>query len=372
MSESRRQRLGFYRRIKRPSTFSQILFARLLSQVDQSKVERIGNSLSSYLRVNLPETINRRRGLSDYKTNPYVLLTSASSMSWSDIEEYAAFLFNSKLYAGLETSFGKTIESEFLQFYPREDSHWETPLEKVREADEMSRLPPEDRARARDISVWREIDKSFVDNNRRYLLMIKSGPHCINDTQVEAMKNAIATHFNTWDDQTRSNYSQVDGLDIVIGLTYGTEKTTNNKENQILIKLLEHNFIDSGDPRGTLFNRDIKEVRVYRVVGRDFWALVGNPGNPDGSQHVFIEVLLGLLEGLKQGETAASLETLVNRKIQRLSQAIQSLALPEGSIPQWMSEQYDENELLWFMSALTTFFDQGMGVQSRTAQSRLP
>jgi hypothetical protein len=348
---------GFYGRIKRESIFDQSRLAQMLSQVEQNKVTDIGNSLAKYIKVNLSGTIDSRQGLSDYKTNPYVLMTSASSMKWSSIEDFAAFLFNSKLYAGLETSFGKSIESIFLDFYPTKDLHWENPKEKIQESKLLTNLSPEEKARVRNVSVWREIDRSVVVGNKRYLLLIKSGPHCINDTQVEAMKTAITEHHEEWYNQTKINYPQVEQLDVIVGITYGTEKTTNNKENQILIKLLENGFVDSGDSKGTLYNLNLPKLKVYRVIGRDFWALVGNPLDPDRSQHVFVEVLLGLLDALKKQETDIALENLVNNKIEKLAQAIRNLALPPGAIPEWLSKKYSENELLWLLSALSSFFD---------------
>jgi hypothetical protein len=42
----------------------------------------------------------------------------------------------------------------------------------------------------------------------------------------------------------------------------------------------------------------------------------------------------------------------------KLSQAIQDLALPEKAIPTWLTNRFDENDLLLFMSALSSFFDQ--------------
>ena len=68
---------------------------------------------------------------------------------------------------------------------------------------------------------------------------IKSGPNTINDSQVAAMTRAIIDNHGRWAEQTKKTYRTVKYLDIVIGLTYGTDRTTNNKENQILVKLLD-------------------------------------------------------------------------------------------------------------------------------------
>ena len=355
---------SFYRRIKRPFIFSQSEITDLFSRIDQERVHSLSQSLSLYIKTKMTQTIARRNDLKDYKTNPYVLLTSASAMDWDDIESFAGFLFNSKLYAGLETSFGKVIEAEFIPFYPTQESPWLDPPEKTSEQERINSFSREERARARDVSVWREIDKTYTVENTRYLLTIKSGPHCINDTQVEAMKTAISTHYLEWFRSSVEANPEIEELHIVIGITYGTEKTTNNKENQILVKLLEHNFIDSGDAKGTVYHAKNPNIKVYRVIGKDFWALIGNPNNQTESEHVFLEILLGLLWALNQAETETSIEALVNEKIHSLARAIERLALPRDAIPPWINERFSANELLWLISAISTFYDEGITTSS--------
>lgn len=356
---SRVSKRSFYARIKRPSVISPSLLAEYFSRVNQERVQTIGRQLSKYLKINLPGAIDRRKGLGDYRTNPYVLMTCASTMRLP-MKDLAAFLFNSKLYAGLETSFGKSIESELFDFYPSARSHWENPAEKIKEAEQLSGVPAEERARRRVTSIWREVDKSYVSGGCRFLLSIKSGPNCINDTQVEAMRSAIINNHEVWFRETKQTYPDVDNLDIVIGITYGTEMTTNNKENQILVKLMEGGFVETEDKAGIVASREIPQIRVYRLVGRDFWAFVGNPNNPGERGHVFLEVLLSLLTALRIGPVAASMEELVNRKIIELSDAIRRLTLPRKSLPEWIKSEYDENELLWLVSAMNVFFDEGL------------
>jgi len=278
------------------------------------------------------------------------------------MNKFAAYLVNSKIYSGLETSFGKSIESEMLGFYPQEDSHWETPLEKDNESRSLQGLSNEEKARRRNISVWREVDKSFVQDDHRFLLSIKSGPNCINDTQVESMKNAIVQHHDDWFNYTRQNYPQVTTLDIVICLTYGTDWTTNNKENQILIKLMENGFHESEQTgqEGILLSDQNPNIRVYRKIGKNFWALVGNPVHPELSEHIFLEAMLGLFSAAKNQRFKGSMESLVNAKIQVLSSAISSYSLPQKILPNWIAQEYNETELAWFLSAISSFFDIGI------------
>jgi hypothetical protein len=345
--------------------FQPLEISRLFKNVEQARVERIASALANYISINLPAAIERRDGLADYRTNPYVLLTTASVMKLSNPKRFADFLFNNKLYMGLETSFGKSIEATLMGQYPIDGtgfSSWEDPIEKKAEFQKLTGLSRQARSLERNNSVWREIDKSCVKANKRYLLTIKSGPACINDTQVEGMKAAIAKHYKEWLKQSSQTYPLVDELDIVVGITYGTDSTTNNKENQILVKLLGLGFEEENRELkpGVLIDSSTRRVRVYRVVGQEFWSFVGNPALPNFAPFVFLEILISLTKALSLGMNSAKLEERINRKIMMLSSALAQLTLPEESLPTWIHGSFDEDSLFWLATALTAFFDKGV------------
>jgi hypothetical protein len=346
-------------------SFSDEELARLFAQVDRGRIESLSRRIADYLGTNLTAVIERRDGLADYRTNPYVLMTSAHVMRHHDPVKLAKFLFDIKLYMSLETSFGKSMESVLVDGYPvgyDPDVLWTSPPEKTAEAGELVGFGRENRARLRNVSVWREIDKSCVIGNRRYLTSVKSGPNCINDTQVEAMRAAIANNHQTWLRQTRQTYPQVEELDIVVGITYGTDRTTNNKENQILIKLLESGFVEEdrdGRP-GVLIHDATRRTRVYRRIGKDFWSFIGDPASPVGADYVFLEVLLGLSKGLTLMVQEAAIEDRINMRLAALSEAFARLMLPRGSLPAWVLEGFSENELFWFATAISSFYDEGI------------
>jgi hypothetical protein len=335
----------------------------LFAKTDRRRVEELAARLSEYIESNLPAAFENREGLASYRTNPYVLMTSASLMRLTEPSRFADFLFNSKLYMGLEGSFGKSIEAAFVGQYPIDSSNkWIDPPEKLAEFDLLEGLNREERARIRTSSVWREIDKSCVIGNRRYLTSIKSGPNTINDTQVQAMTQAIISNHIVWAEQTRASFSAVRGLDIVIGLTYGTDKTTNNKENQILAKLMAHGFReeDRANRPGVLVDEATHSTRVYRRIGKDFWAFIGNPENPNGASFVFLEALLALSQALFSGMKAANLETRINRRLEALATALAKLQFPKSSLPEWVREKFTEDQLFWFATAMTAFYDEGI------------
>ncbi len=337
--------------------------AKLLEHVDEARVGALADQLAGYINTNLPDAIERRSGIADYRTNPYVMLTSASVMKLSDPIRFADFLFNNKLYMGLETSFGKSIEAAFVGQYPiGQERKWIDPPEKVAEHEALAGLSRQERARKRTDSVWREIDKSCVVGKRRYLVSIKSGPNCINDTQVDGMKAAIASKHGEWMRQTKQTYPGVTHLDIVVGITYGTDRSTNNKENQILVKLLEHGFVekDRRNEPGVLRDEASEKVRVYRRIGQDFWAFIGNPGKPNDTAFVFLEVLIALTRALTHGVTDNAVEERLNRKIDELASALRGLKFPRKSLPTWVSEAITEDALFWLATAITAFYDEGI------------
>ncbi len=337
--------------------------ARLFAQVDEARVQALATGFADYINANLPPTIERRDGLTDYRTNPYVLMTSASIANLSQPDAFAAFLFNSKLYMSLETSFGKAVEATSVLPYPIDsESKWSDPPEKLAEFAEYEGLDREEQARRRTQSAWREVDKAVVVDDRRYMTSIKSGPNTINDSQVQAMTQAIIDHHRTWSDETSKNHDGVRYLDVVLGLTYGTDRTTNNKENQILAKLLGRGFAEEdreGKP-GVLIDEATHTIRVYRRIGQDFWGFIANPRDPASASFAFLEILLGLAKGLSAGVEASDLEDRINQKLRQLATSLAGLQFPRGSLPGWIREDFSKDELFWFATAMTAFYDEGI------------
>ena len=345
------------------SRYDPVEIGRLFRDVSEGRVKELAADLAAYIGTNLPRAVERRNGLADYRTNPYVLMTCASIMNLEDPATFGTFLFNSKLYMGLETSFGKSVESTLVAPYPiRSDRNWEEAPEKIAESAALSGLSLEEKARRRMQSVWREIDKSCVVEGRRYLTTIKSGPNTINDTQVQGMTDAITRNYLEWFEESVRMYPEVDSLDVVLGLTYGTDKTTNNKENQILAKLIGQGFVEEDRSRhpGVLIDETTGAVRVYRRIGRDFWAFIGQPDQPDAAGFVFLEILLGLAMALKYGMAEFGLEDRINLKIQHLAQALSQLQFPRRSLPTWVGGDFTDDQLFWFATAMSAFFDEGI------------
>jgi hypothetical protein len=334
----------------------------LLKRVDQGRVEALASRLSAYIEMNLPRAFENRSTLAHYRSNPYVLTTSAAVAKLTDPNRLARFLFDSKLYMGLETSFGKSVESAFVGAYPLgQKRKWYDPPEKLAEFSQLKGLSREAKAARRVESVWREIDKCVLSGKHQYLTSIKSGPNTINDTQVQAMTQAIIDHHEKWMLAARKANSRIREVDLVIGLTYGTDRTTNNKENQILVKLLERGFVeeDRREKPGVLIDSKTETFRVYRRIGQDFWAFIGNPDDPASAAFAFLEILLGLAKALT-GEKALNLEQRINLKVKQLSEALAKLRFPSGNLPPWLEKTFPDETLFWMMTAMTAFYDDGV------------
>lgn len=355
---------SFFAALKAPRhKFSSEDIVGLFADTSEERVDALAAALSGYIGTNLPAAFEKRGSLADYRTNPYVLMTSASVMSLSDPAKFGAFLFNSKLYMALETSFGKSIEAAFVGQYPiGSKNRWIEAPEKRPEFDALVGLSLEEKAVKRVGSVWREVDKSVVVGKRRYLTSIKSGPNTINDTQVQGMTRAVIDNYKRWVADTAKTYPRVKEIDVVLGLTYGTDRTTNNKENQILVKLTESGFEEEDRVKkpGVLIDSATRSVRVYRRIGKDFWAFIGRPDDPSQAQFVFLEVLLGLSKALGAGIKEADIETRINIKLQHLALALTKLLFARNTLPTWIRDDFNEDQLFWFATAMTAFYDEGI------------
>lgn len=339
---------------------------KLFGRIDKARVNDLAERLKTDLSKNLPNIYGRRSALSDYRTNPYVMLATTNIMELSEPERFADFLFNSKLMMGLETSFGKIVERAFVQNYPTDsNAKWRDPPEKIAEFEkEKDAKGREAKSALRSNSIWREIDKDVVVENRRFLTTIKSGPNTINDTQVQGMADAISGKYLTWLELSEEETPGLDGIDIVIGLTYGTERSTNNKDNQILAKLLDRGFseIDQKNQPGVLVDDATGKVRVYRRIGKSFWAWIGNPHDETAQPQVFLEVLLALSlafrDLLAEGST---IEEGINERLRRLAAALLRMQLSPDTLPKWVSDRgFGDDDLFYLVTAISAFYDDGI------------
>jgi hypothetical protein len=352
---------GFYRAIKKYRHYDTEVVGRWFQSLSRERVDAIGNAMETYISTNLPTVIRSKSKLGDYRTSPYVLMATAGALRLEDLGELSKFLVDIKLYMGLETSFGKSIEKVVMHHYPAdapEEERWGSPDEKDEEFATYKGLSSEEKSARRVDSVWREIDSACVHGGRRHLMTIKSGIATINDTQVGGMFNAIRDNHQEWLESSRKRYG-VEGIDVVIGLTYGTDWATNNKENQILAKLLSAGFeeVDREAQPGVLQNAD-GTVRVYRAIGVGYWGYTANPSDPAAAEYAFLEVLLGLARALRLAHEKEDIGAALNERLDLLGDAFRTLKFPQGGqLPAWIGESLGVTELTWLAAAMSAFFD---------------
>lgn len=145
---------------------------------------------------------------------------------------------------------------------------------------------------------------------------------------IGGMYTAIRDNHGKWLASSQERFG-VAGIDVVIGLTYGTDWSTNNKENQILAKLLSSGFVevDRETQPGVIQNAD-GTVRVYRAIGVDYWAYAGNPTAPAAAEFTFVEVLLGLARALRIAHEKEDIGAALNERLDLLGDAFKELRFP--------------------------------------------
>jgi hypothetical protein len=176
------------------------------------------------------------------------------------------------------------------------------------------------------------------------------------------MTAAVIANHKAWMAASKKTYPGVDSLDVVLGLTYGTDRTTNNKENQILAKLIGNGFQeeDRKNSPGVLIDDATKSIRVYRKIGKEFWSFIGQPDNCRKAEFVFLEILLSLSRALAVGIENGAIETRINAKLTQLASALLGLRLERGTLPDWVRSEFTDDQLFWFATALTAFYDEGI------------
>lgn len=342
----------FYAAIRDTKRFDGRDYEKLVEQINQERVNKISEEWAKYLKPNLEDTIEDKKDIDDYRLNPYAITAISGILDFESVDEISEFIFGAKLYMSLETAFGKSVENIVMPIYPIPDveTGWKEHPEKVREMKSDSR--------SEDL-VWQKIDKYCVVNNTAYLATVKSGPRTLNESTTDSMKSDIAAHSETWLEGTKKHHPEVDELEIIIGLTYGTDNSTNNKEMRVLLKLVEEEFKekDRQNHPGIIVHPDNQNIIVHTKVGIDFWSFVANPHDPQSAEFAFLEVMLGLIKA--SDETGEALKGKTADKVKSLEGIIDGLAMPDSTYPDWIDSEFGDDELVRLAQTLTLYYDEG-------------
>jgi len=80
---------GLYKLLKATrSRFDPGEVADLLTRSSETRVNAMADSVAEYIRTNFPRMLDRRSGLSDYRTNPYVLMANKPNMTTALRDEH--------------------------------------------------------------------------------------------------------------------------------------------------------------------------------------------------------------------------------------------------------------------------------------------
>ena len=92
----------------------------------------------------------------------------------------------------------------------------------------------------------------------------------------------------------------------------------------------------------------------------EFWDFIGSPQAPGEARFVYLEILLGLARALARCMNEADMETRINTKMRELGEALSNLTFDRQSLPNWVAGEFGEDELFWFATAMTAFYDEGI------------
>ena len=69
---------------------------------------------------------------------------------------------------------------------------------------------------------------------------------------------------------------------------------------------------------------------------------------------------MALSKALSKGLAEADLETRINAKIGQLAAAIANLQFPRNGLPKWIASDMRDDELVWFTTSMSAFYDEGI------------
>ena len=171
----------------------------------------------------------------DVNINPFLMLAMAPAYNIFSPFEAAEYVQNSKLPHGDATAFGKFVEDKIFPIFGAKQ-----PQEKNKRLD------------SEKANLWSPIDIELTIDGIRFLFTLKAGPWTMNQDHAHNMiRNFPAIHAQT-------------GSDIIIGITYGTANSLNNKP--AMVSKVTGNY-------------------VHTLVGRELWEFV--TGVKDAHKEVF-------------------------------------------------------------------------------------
>lgn len=179
----------------------------------------------------------------DVNINPFLMLAMAPAYNIFSPFEAAEYVQNSKLPHGDATAFGKFVEDKIF------------PIFGAKQPPEKNKKDPQ------KANLWSPIDIEMTIESTRFLLTLKAGPWTMNQDHAHNMiRNFPKIHDDT-------------GSEIIIGITYGTVRSLNNKPAMVV--------------KGT-------GSYVHTLVGRELWEFV--TGVRDAHKVVFRAIRLAQRE----------------------------------------------------------------------------
>jgi len=306
---------------KKPIFITQTEVESFISAVelgcDEKLLERI-KSLSSKLRERM-RLINARIPAIDGKsTNPFVLAAYAELFGTKNLTQVDDIIAAAKVFSSIETAAGRVVEDVLPPFYG-----WT-------------------QVNSPGHTVLSEIDSAKVVGDTVYLVALKSGPMCINDSMVSQIANAISKHWKEWAD-----HWGVKKVRYVVGMNYSTASNSNKKDWHI-VRLSEENISRNGasiissciipDSKrpfavSTFSAQDGEyQISVETLQGKNLWEFIAD--DPVAFLEICWAMMLGLnVEGVRANNSCFNTNGMA--EIIKFASKVQSNATGDAQ-KQWL------------------------------------
>jgi hypothetical protein len=263
------------------------------ASVDEEKVRQQIDSFDAAAWIRMKKIaeifdskLSAFRSAKTLNSNPFLLAGCAYTQGLIDLSDLQSQLITSRNVHGLETAMGKIMEDVAVEY------GWE-------------KVPSKSHSSMSEIDHTKELrygqDKLF-----RSIISMKSGGVCINDTVTNKIASSVCDHLEEWAAYWNSQY-----IEFILGLTYGTPKTS-SKKNWHAIRLVEEKMVERGAtivrscvapgniarPVSSIIYNGIRLV-MATAQGIKFWSLLSRP---DGQ--AYVEICYALAYVLKKKHNA--------------------------------------------------------------------
>lgn len=183
-----------------PTTVCKVLLDCDAQASSRNRILRMERDFKPVIEQFWRDWASRSKGWEGLRVSPLVAAFAAIGSSMQRVSQFEVDLDRAKSFSSIETSAGKLLEKVFLPVYG-----WKVSTSSMGTSESV-------------------LDGEKPGTHPRQLATLKSGPQAINDTQVEAIGDAVAFNSEAW-----ARARGVSKLRFCYGTLYGTFLGSNKK-----------------------------------------------------------------------------------------------------------------------------------------------